>query len=108
LLTAEVPAAGTVSGLGAYFLGLSSLSQILIKDDPVERVKELKLHLEVGSSYSRGKDDKVKSLCNDADPRTCPPDVPNGFRDGDEVGCKDTSENSMNTVVAIPNCFITT
>jgi len=83
------------------------VSQNFMKDDPVQRVKALKLWLE-STSFDRGPDPKIRSLYNLADPRFCPPDAPNGFQNGDEVGCKDTSETSVNHVVAIPNCFITT
>ena len=108
MLTSAILAAGTISGLGAYFLGLSSLSNVLITDDPVQRVRNLKNELEIGSTIPRGTNDNVKSLYNFADPRTCPPDPPAGSQDGDEVPCGDTSSTSGNTVVAIPNCFITT
>ena len=101
--------AATISGLATYFLGLSSLSNIIIVDDPVQRVRNLKDELETGSSIARGVDPTVRSLWNVADPRTCPPGTPPpGFQDGDEVPCADTSTSSRNTVVAIPNCFITT
>ena len=104
-LTSAMIAAATISGLAAYFLGLSSLSHI-IDDDPTQRVRNLKDELEVGSAVARG---NVGSLWNLADPRTCPPGPPPpGFQDGDEVPCADTSTSSGNTVVAIPNCFITT
>ncbi len=109
ILTFAMIAAATISGLATYFLGLSSLSGGIITDDPVQRVKNLKDELEVGSSIPRGVDLNVKSLWNLADPRTCPPRTPPpGFQDGDEVPCADTSTGSGNTVVAIPNCFITT
>ena len=101
-------AAATISGLATYFLGLSSLSNIIV-NDPVQRVRNLKDELEIGSSIARGSDSNVLSLWNLADPRTCPPGTPPpGFQDGDEVPCADTSTSSGNTVVAIPNCFITT
>ena len=105
-LTAEMLAAGTVSGLGAYFLGLSSLSSNLANDDPIQRVIRLKQQLGVLSSLERG---NVISLYNLADPDTCPPDIPPpDFQNGDEVPCKDTSTHQGNTVVAIPNCYIMT
>jgi hypothetical protein len=95
-----------MSGLGTYFLGLSSLSGNLGNNDPVERVKNLKLQLGLGSSLARG---DVRSLYNLADPKTCPPGTqPPGFQDGDEVPCADTSSHSRNTVIAIPNCYIMT
>ncbi|KAL8688071.1 MAG: hypothetical protein Q9218_005923 [Villophora microphyllina] len=99
-------AASTVAGLAAYYLGLSSFSDVIRDDDPVQRVRKLKNVLELGTSVKRT--DNVRSLYNLADPRTCPPDVPSGFQDGDEVPCRDTSSTSGNTVLAIPNCFITT
>ena len=108
VLTSATLAAGTISGLATYFLGLSSLSSVLIADDPVRRVKNLKDELEIGSPIPRGPNEKVKSLYNLADPRTCPPDPPPGFKDGDEVPCRDTIPTSGNTVVATPNRFITT
>lgn len=110
MLIFEMLAAGTISGLGTYFLGLSSLQGNLANDDPVQRVIRLKQQLGLGSSLVRGtKDRTVRSLWNLADPLTCPPDTPPpGFQDGDEVPCKDTSTNSANTVIAIPNCYIMT
>lgn len=109
ILTPATIAAATVSGLAAYFLGLSSLSDLLITDDPVERVKNLKDFLEVGSAVLRGKEEKYYSVWNDQDPETCLPGTPPpGFQNGDEVPCADASTSSGNTVVAIPNCFITT
>ncbi|KAL9600659.1 MAG: hypothetical protein Q9179_003142 [Wetmoreana sp. 5 TL-2023] len=99
-------ASGTAAGFGAYFLGLSSLQDLLLDDDPVQRVKNLKDLLEIGSSLRRG--DGLRSLYNEKDPRACPPDVPDGFHDGDEVPCRDTSSASGNTVLAIPNYYITT
>lgn len=79
-------ASGTIAGLGAYFLGLSSLADSLHDDDPTKRVRKLKEELQVGSCIKR-----VNGFCalhNLVDPRKCPPDVPPDFRDGDEVGCK--------------------
>ena len=110
ILTSGILAAGTISGLGTYFLGLSSLSRNLANDNPVERVKNLKLQLGLGSSVARGKDPAVLSLWNLADPKTCPPPgtLPPDFQDGDEVPCGETSTVSGNTVIAIPNCYITT
>ena len=109
ILTPAMIAAATVSGLAAYFLGLSSLSDLLIADDPVERVKNLKDMLEVGSAVRRGKDNEYYSVWNDQDPETRPPGTPPpGFQNGDEVPCADARTSSGNTVVAIPNCFITT
>lgn len=106
MLTHKMLAAGTISGLGTYFLGLSSLEGNLAHDDPVQRVKRLKQQLGLGSSASRG---DVRSLWNLADPGTCPPGtLPPGFQDGDEIPCADTSTNSGNTVIAIPNCYIMT
>ena len=103
-------AAATISGLAAYFLGLSSLSDLLINDDPVQRVKNLKDELEVGSAVRRGESESdVYAVWNYQNPETCPPGTPPpGFQDGDEVPCADTSTSSGNIVVAIPNCFITT
>ncbi|KAL8728989.1 MAG: hypothetical protein Q9181_005158 [Wetmoreana brouardii] len=106
MLTAVTIASGTVAGLGAYFLGLSSLQDLLLDDDPMQRVENLKDLLEIGSSLRRG--DGLRSLYNEKDPRACPPDVPNGFQDGDEVSCRDTGSASGNTVLAIRNCYITT
>lgn len=109
ILTPGMIAAATVSGLAAYFLGLSSLSDLIITDDPVERIKNLKDLLEVGSAVRRGKDQEFYSVWNTQNPETCPPGTPPpGFQDGDEVPCADTSTSSGNTVVAIPNCFIAT
>ena len=109
ILTLWIVAAGTISGLGTYFLGLSSLSGNLADDDPVQRVIRLKQQLGLGSSLARGNDRAVRSLWNLADPRTCPPGtIPPGFTDGDEVPCGDTSTNFGNTIIAIPGCYITT
>ena len=106
VLTSGNLAAATISGLGIYFLGLSSLSGNFASDNPVQRVANLKRQLESGSAIPRG---NVPSLYNLADPRTCPPGLlPPGFQDGDEVPCGGTSTVSGNTVVAIPNCYITT
>ena len=102
-------AAGTISGLGTYFLGLSSLAEDLANDDPVQRVINLKQQLSPGSSLQKGDDPSIESLWNLADPQTCPPGTPPpGFEDGDEVPCGDTSTNSGNTVIAIPDCYIMT
>lgn len=107
-LTLITLASGTIAGLGTYFLGLSSLSSVLQDNDPTKRVQNLKEQLQSGGCISRTNDPSICALYNLADPRTCPPDVPDGFQDGDEVDCKDTSSSSANTVVAIPGCFITT
>ena len=107
ILTSAMIAGATISGLAAYFLGLSSLSDVIITDDPVQRVKNLKDQLEVGSAVARAP--SIDSVWNLANPRTCPPGTPPpGFQDGDEVPCADPSTRSRNTVVGIPNCFITT
>lgn len=82
------------------------MSDTLRDDDPVQRVKKLKILLEEGSPLRRA--DNIRSVYNGQDPRTCPPDVPPNFHDGDEVPCRDTSSNSRNTVLAISNCFVTT
>ncbi|KAL9580839.1 MAG: hypothetical protein Q9212_004248 [Teloschistes hypoglaucus] len=92
-------AAGSVTGLAAYFLGRSSFADELRDDDPVQRVRKLKTLLEDGTSVPRSPN--INSLYNLADPRTCLPDVPNGFQNGD-------SSTSANTVLAIDNCFLTT
>ncbi len=42
ILTSGILAAAIISGLGTYFLGLSSLSGNLANDDPVQRVIRLK------------------------------------------------------------------
>ncbi|KAI4195353.1 MAG: hypothetical protein LQ350_007250 [Teloschistes chrysophthalmus] len=76
-------AAGSVSGLAAYFLGRSSFADELRDDDPVQRVRKLKTVLEVGATIKRS--DNIPSLYNLADPRACPPDVPAGFQNGEEV-----------------------
>ena len=53
-------AAATIFGLGTYFLGLSSLSNVLITDESVQKVKNSKDELEVVSSIPRGTDIKIK------------------------------------------------
>ncbi|KAL8748474.1 MAG: hypothetical protein Q9184_007279, partial [Pyrenodesmia sp. 2 TL-2023] len=72
-------ASGTIAGLGAYFLGLSSLTDSLHDDDPTKRVQKLKEELQVGSCIKRA--NGFCALHNLADPRKCPPDVPPDFRD---------------------------
>lgn len=79
-------ASGTVAGLGTYLLGLSSLSNSLLDDDPVQRVRNLKDELETVSCISRV--DDFCGLNNLIDPEKCLPDVPDDFQDGDEVECK--------------------
>lgn len=101
LLTSVTLASGTIAGLGAYFLGLSSLSSSLHDDDSTKRVQKLKEELQTGSCIPRTDDNKICALYNLADPRTCPPDVPPDFKDGDEIGCKDTS--STQCVQATPD-----
>lgn len=99
VLTSGILAAGTISGLGTYFLGLSSLSGNLANDDPVQRVILLKRQLGLGSTLARGTDPNVRSLWNLADPDTCPPGTPPpGFQNGDEVSCLTVAEpvNSTN------------
>lgn len=59
MLTLAPKASGTVAGLAAYFLGLSSLEAVLKDNDPVARVRNLKEWVETGSSFSRGNDDKL-------------------------------------------------
>ncbi|KAL8908065.1 MAG: hypothetical protein Q9207_001044 [Kuettlingeria erythrocarpa] len=81
-------ASGTIAGLGTYFLGLSSLSDSLKNDDPTKRVQKFKEELQTGSCIPRTDDTNICGLKNLADPRKCPPDVPSGSKDGDEVGCK--------------------
>jgi len=105
ILTSIKLATATVSGLGTYFLGLSSLSGNIADDDPSKRVMRLKQLLE-RSYIDRG---NVRSLWNLADPRTCPPGTPPpGFQDGDEAPCGNTGTRSGNVVVAIPSCYIVT
>ena len=110
MLTPAMIAAATISRLATYFLGPSSLSDVIITDDPVQRVKNLNDELEVGSAVRRGTGQSVvSSVWNYQNPETCPAGTPPpGFHNGDEVPCADTSTRSGNTVVAIPNCFITT
>jgi hypothetical protein len=106
MLTLAPKASGTVAGLAAYFLALSSLEAVLKDNDPVARVRNLKEWVETGSSFSRGNDDKIKSLWNTTDPRQCPhADPPPGTGDGDEVPCGETSSKQGDTVVAIPKCL---
>ncbi|KAL8853327.1 MAG: hypothetical protein Q9221_001803 [Calogaya cf. arnoldii] len=81
-------ASGTIAGVGTYFLGLSSLSDSLKDDDPNKRVQKQKEELQAGSCIPRTDDTSICGLNNLADPKKCPPDVPNGFKDSDEVGCK--------------------
>jgi hypothetical protein len=106
ILTPGILAAATISGLGIYFLGLSSLSGNLANYDPLQRVIRLKQQLGLGSSLTRG---NVRLLWNLADPEICPPGTPPpGFQDGDEVPYGDTSTTSGSTVISIPNCYIMT
>jgi len=106
MLTSSILAGATISGLGTYFLGLTSLSGNLANSDPRRRVANLKLQLGLGSSVNRG---NVRSLWNLADPATCPPGTPPpGFQDGDEVPCGNTGTRTGNNVVAIPSCYIVT
>ena len=67
ILISGMLTAGTISGLGTYFLGLSSLSGNLANDDPVQRVIRLKQQLGLGSSLARRKDPNVRALWNLAD-----------------------------------------
>ncbi|KAL8957589.1 MAG: hypothetical protein Q9183_006017 [Haloplaca sp. 2 TL-2023] len=108
-------AAPAVAGLGAYFLGLSSRSQALADDDPFERVRKLRHMLEISTPIERVRG--TGSLYNLNDPRACPPDVPlpdvppnlnPTSAGGEEVGCRDASTTTSNTVVAVPSCSITT
>ena len=109
ILITGISAAGTVSGLGTCFLGLSSLAGDLANDNPIQRVISLKQLLEEGSSLARDGDESFKSLYNLANASTRPPGTPpSGFQDGDEVPCKGTSIKSGNTVVAVSDCYITT
>ncbi|KAL8966125.1 MAG: hypothetical protein Q9183_003513, partial [Haloplaca sp. 2 TL-2023] len=79
-------ASPTVAGLGAYFLGLSSLSDSLHDDDPVKRIQKLKAKLQAGSCITRSPN--ICALHNLADPRQCPPYIPFGFQKGNEVECR--------------------
>ena len=109
MLISSTIASGTVAGLAAYFLGLSSLEPILENEDPATRVKNLKEYIETTMSFSKGEDDKTRSLWNGANPEQCPhADPPPGTGDGDEVPCGETSSNDGHNVVAIPGCFLTT
>lgn len=92
-------ASGTIAGLGAYFLGLSSLYDSLHDDDPTKRVRKLKDELESGSCIERI--DGICALHNLADPRKCPPDPPLDFQDGDEVGCKSEDSEEPTTTSGI-------
>lgn len=99
-------AAAAVSGLGAYFLGHSSVTGTR-DDDPVKRVTNLKRQLEFALAWAR--DGVHNALWNFADADDCPPGtLPPGFSDGDEVPCGDTSSNTANTVIAIDGCYIAT
>ena len=107
MLTPAMIATATISGLATYLLGLSSLSNVIITDDHVRSVKNLKEELQVGSAVASVPN--IESVWNNANPRTCPPGTPPpSLQAGDEVPCADTSTSSGNTVVAIPNCFNTT
>ncbi|KAL8996024.1 MAG: hypothetical protein Q9169_004371 [Polycauliona sp. 2 TL-2023] len=74
--------------------GLSSLSDSFKDDDPTKRVQKLKEELQTGSCIFRDEEDKICGLNNLADPEKCPPDVPDDFEDGDEVGCFEVEEIS--------------
>ena len=88
LIAPDVLPSATIAELGAYFLGLSSLSDSLQDDDPTKRVQKLKDELQAGSCIPRGQDSNICGLNNLANPRKCPPDVPSSFKNGDEVECR--------------------
>ena len=95
ILTPTMVVTATVSGLAAYFLGLSSLSDVITTNYPVKRVKNLKDLLEVGSAVRRVEAEEFYLVWNCQDPETCLPGTAlPGFQDGDEVPCADASTSS--------------
>ena len=95
-------AAASVSGLAAYFLGLSSLHDQLKHDSGLQRVRNLRKHI-IDAAFPRG-DYKHDSLWNGVDPRDC--NV--GKRaDGVEVPCDSGTTKTKDIVVQMPGCFIT-
>ncbi|KAL9127268.1 MAG: hypothetical protein Q9217_003827 [Psora testacea] len=70
-------------GLGTYSSGLSSISSSLQDNVPTKRVQKVKEELQTGSCIPRTDDDKICAFYNLANLRTCPPDVPPDFKDGE-------------------------
>lgn len=102
------PAAAQVSGMAAYFLGLSSLSDYLHDDDGRARVVKLKDFI-IRAAWDRtDPDGLLKAIYNHEDPRTCPA---NQKRDGDEVGepCRSSPTTSAvgNDITAMVDCYVT-
>ncbi|KAI4219561.1 MAG: hypothetical protein L6R40_008718 [Gallowayella cf. fulva] len=101
-------AAAQVSGMAAYFLGLSSLSDYLHDDDGRARVVKLKDFI-IRAAWDRtDPDGLLKAIYNHEDPRTCPA---NQKRDGDEVGepCRSSPTTSAvgNDITAmVPTCLM--
>ena len=101
-LTFDMLASATIAGLGTYFLGLSSIRDIIGNDDPIQRVVNFKRFL-ISASIDRGSDRNIKSLYNLANPEDCPPGTePPGFEDGDEVPCSDAGQPAVHTTPPPP------
>ncbi|KAL8924380.1 MAG: hypothetical protein Q9172_002727 [Xanthocarpia lactea] len=100
-------AAAQVSGMAAYFLGLSSLRDYLHDDDGETRVQKLKEHI-ISASWDRAVDaGPLKAIYNNEDPRTCRA-IPQ--TDDDEVGepCQVSSTTTGNDMTVMGDCYITT
>ncbi|KAL8652221.1 MAG: hypothetical protein Q9226_004358 [Calogaya cf. arnoldii] len=101
-------AAAQVSGMCAYFLGLSSLTDTLHDDDGRQRVLKLKRQI-LTTAWARNNDQKdIKAIWNTEDPQTCraPP-----TSDDSEVDqpCQVPSETATGTDLTIMgDCYITT
>ncbi|KAL8891539.1 MAG: hypothetical protein Q9192_005730 [Flavoplaca navasiana] len=104
----EVTAAAQVSGLGAYFLGLSSLEKTLHDDDGRQRVIKLKNQIVI-SAWARNNDQKdIKAIWNTEDPGTCrPPPKSSDSSVGQPCQVSSTTATG-NDLTIMGDCYITT
>ncbi|KAI4278331.1 MAG: hypothetical protein LQ337_001100 [Flavoplaca oasis] len=101
-------AAAQVSGLGAYFLGLSSLEKTLQDDDGRQRVIKLKNQI-VTTAWARNNDQlDIKAIWNTEDPGTCrPPPKSSDSSVGQPCQVSSTTATG-NDLTIMGDCYITT
>ncbi|CAO1602019.1 hypothetical protein XANCAGTX0491_005655 [Xanthoria calcicola] len=101
-------AAAQVSGMGAYFLGLSSLSDTLHDDDGRQRVLKLKRQI-LTTAWARNNNHvDIKAIWNTEDPGTCRK-PPNKSDSAVDQPCQVSSTTATgNDLTIMGDCYITT
>ncbi|KAI4283434.1 MAG: hypothetical protein L6R38_002156 [Xanthoria sp. 2 TBL-2021] len=101
-------AAAQVSGMCAYFLGLSSLSDQLHDDDGRQRVLKLKRQILTTAWARNNTQVDIKAIWNTEDPGTCRP-PPNKSDSSVGQPCQVSSTTATgNDLTIMGDCYITT